>query len=262
MKRRKDDMDEYLPFGDLALGFSEFKPAPSGDLAGKDLRLRFDGDRGALKVLFKDHRSLTWEQEEATGKTESGEDAYEALLVDEGIYFVDCVKRRRPGESITVALDLGSSRATVVVSTLMRLESGRFRVKQDFLHAAINPPSPDFKVAPHEPTKDLLGKRIKYTYSSLHVYEHIYLNEERYTWHCLSGPEKGLADTEHCATYKIVPDIYLFAWWEKIVPCGAVVMVNLKQERSFGKLFGLDDSGGVINFGMASYAKLLNQTTY
>lgn len=255
-------MDEYLPFGDLAVGFGEFKPPATADLAGKDVRFYFDEGKGVMRVLFYDGGSLAWEMEEGPEKGARSEEAYEALPVDRGIYFVDYVKRGRPGESVTMALDMGTRRATLVVSTLLRSESGRFRVDQGFFHATVNPPSPGFRSAPHERTKDLLGKRIKYTYSSVHAYEHIYLNEDRYTWHCLAGPEKGLADTEHCATYKLAPDIYLFSWWEKIVPCGAVVIVNLKQERSFGKLFGLDDSGKVINFSMASYAKFLNQTTY
>ncbi len=48
-----------------------------------------------------------------------------------------------------------------------------------------------------------------------------------------------------------------------MVPCEAVVMINLEEMRSIGKLFGLDtDSNEIINFTMGSHAKLLNVTTY
>ena len=95
------------------------------------------------------------------------------------------------------------------------------------------------------------------------MYEHIYLNERFYTWHCLTGAEKGLADTEVCNYFKIDPDIYLFTWSEKIMPTFGLVVINLKEMRSNGKTFGLDiTSGKFINFTMGSLAKFLNETKY
>ena len=118
-------------------------------------------------------------------------------------------------------------------------------------------------VVPHERTTDLIGKRIKYAYSSKHVYEHIYLNDRFYTWHCLAGVEKGLADTEICDYFKIAPDVYLFTWREKVMPTFGVVLINFKEMRSNGKTFGLDvASGKIINFNLGSRAELINETNY
>ena len=61
----------------------------------------------------------------------------------------------------------------------------------------------------HEKTSDLVGHRMQWIYSSKDAYEHIYLNESRYTWHCISGNEKGLADTDTCFFYKLAERLYL-----------------------------------------------------
>jgi len=108
------------------------------------------------------------------------------------------IKKSKPGQSVNMALDLGAGKATLVIGTLVQDKEGLDRVRQEFLHATVNPSSRDVKVVPHERSADPVGKRVKYTYSSTHAYEHVFLNDHRYTWHCLSGPEKGLADTEHC----------------------------------------------------------------
>jgi hypothetical protein len=258
-----DETEEWLPIGGLEPGFDEYKLPATDEIAGMELKFSFDVDGSITNYLFRNADSLTWEVLEGPEKGTSGQETYEAIRVAPDIYFVDFLKKSKPGQSLNIALDLGARKATLVVGTLVQEQGGPYRVKQDFLHAAINPSSPDEKVIPHERSTDLVGKRVKYTYSSTHAYEHVYLNDHRYTWHCLSGPEKGLADTEHCDCFKIAPDVYLFTWWERVVPCEAVVMINLQEMRSTGKLFGLDtDSGKMINFTMGSYAKLLNVTTY
>jgi hypothetical protein len=263
MKREiVDGTEAWLPIGGLEPGFDENKPPRTEELIGKELTFLFDSGRAIVRYAFPDAGTLKWEALAGPEKGSGDEERYEAIRVAPNIYFVDFLKRSRPGQSVNMALDLGAGAATFVIGTLVR-EEGCHRVRQAFLHAAVNPSSPDQKVIPHERSTDMVGKRVKYTYSSTHAYEHVYLNDHRYTWHCLSGPEKGLADTEHCDCFKIAPDIYLFTWWERVVPCEAVVMINLKEMRSTGKLFGLDTaSGKIINFTMGSYAELLNVTTY
>jgi hypothetical protein len=70
-------------------------------------------------------------------------------------------------------------------------------VKAVFEHAAIDGPFPD-ATSRHERTGNLVGERIEWVYSSKDAYEHIYLNENTYCWHCIAGNEKGLADTDRC----------------------------------------------------------------
>jgi hypothetical protein len=91
------------------------------------------------------------------------------------------------------------------------------------------------------------------------------LNENTYTWQCISGNEKGLADTDRCFFYKLGEKFYLFVWIEKIVPTVGVVLEDLEVMRSYGKIFGhegYDMNGRITNFAVGSYGKLLNKTEY
>ncbi len=118
----------------------------------------------------------------------------------------------------------------------------------------------------HGPTAELVGRRVEYTYSSTERYEHIYLNEDFYTWHCLLGSEKGLADTDRCHYLKLEDDLYLFVWREKIIPTLGAVVVDFQAMRTMGKIFGHAPGGaegtaaGVANFPVGAWARLLNIT--
>jgi hypothetical protein len=132
-----------------------------------------------------------------------------------------------------------------------------------FLRASIGMPLRS-DVHPHNPTHELIGKRVKYVYSHTESYEHIYLNPNLYTWHCLEGIEKGLADTDRCHYFKIAEALYLFVWREKIVPTLGVVMVDLNAMKTTGKLFGFegDDFSRLTNVPIGAHAILLNVTRY
>ena len=119
----------------------------------------------------------------------------------------------------------------------------------------------------HLPTTDLVGRRVEYTYSATERYEHIYLNEHFYTWHCLLGSEKGLADTDRCHYLKLAEDLYLFVWREKIIPTLGAVVVDFQAMRTMGKIFGHahgggggNDSSGLVDFRVGARARVLNVT--
>lgn len=59
-------------------------------------------------------------------------------------------------------------------------------------------------------TSELIGMRNMYTYNPKERYEHVYLNEQFYAWHCLDGVEKGLADVDRCHYIKVSEQLYLF----------------------------------------------------
>lgn len=266
----------WIDLGDWGKGMDGFKLPSSDELAGKELKLRFNVGKQIIKYSFKDVKSLIWKVLEGSDKGQSSAEKYEAIRVAPDIYFVDFVKKTRPNVSLSIALDLNTRKATALIATapdrkkasqsfVDRLGKGvdLSTMKVEILHAGINPSSPDEPIEPHQRTSDLVGKRIKYTYSRNHVYEHIYLNDRLFTWHCLVGVEKGLADTEICDYFKIAPDIYLFTWREKIMPTFGVVIINLKETRSNGKTFGLDlATGKYVNFTMGSQAELINDTIY
>jgi len=275
------DMNEHrakkwIDLEEWGRGMDEFKLPSSHELAGKELKLRFNESNQVIKCVFYDGKTLAWGAYASLEKKPLSTEVYEAIRIAPDIYFVDFVKNAKANTSVSMALDLNNRKAivftaaipnikTIKHSFLSRLGKGvdLSAIKVEVRHAIINPFSPKEQIMVHERTSELIGKRIKYTYSRNRIYEHIYLNDQFYTWHCLTGAEAGLADTEFCEYFKIAPDIYLFSWREKIMPTFGVVLINLKEMRSNGKTFGLDiSSGKYINFTMGSLAELLNETKY
>jgi len=264
----------WIDLGEWGKGMDEFKLPSSDELAGKELKLRFKGSDQVTKCVFYNERSLAWEVNEDVMKKSSKTETYEAIRITTGIFFVDFIKTIKANVSISMVLDFNTKKATVVTATVPDKKNFDYNFANklgkgidlsatmvEIQHAAINSSSPIDTIAVHERTTDLVGKRIQYTYGRDRVYEHIYLNDRLYTWHCLAGAEAGLADTEVCDYFKVAPDIYLFIWREKIMPTFGLVLINLKEMRSNGKTSGLDmASGKYINFTMGALAEFLNET--
>jgi hypothetical protein len=266
----------WLDIGDWGEGMNEYKLPATDELVSKDLKFYFSVGNRVIKYVFHDASSLRWEVLEGPERGHLGDEKYEAILVAPNIFFVDFVRKNPSNISVSMALDSNTRKATVIVATAPDRKSASHSfvdrlgksldlstMKVEILHANVNPSSSDKPIVPHERTTDLIGKRVKYTYSSKHVYEHIYLNDRFFTWHCLAGVEEGLADTEICDYFKIAPDVYMFTWREKVMPTFGVVLINLKDMRSNGKTFGLDlTSGKLVNFTMGSRAEPINEINY
>jgi hypothetical protein len=262
----------WVDLGEWGKGMDGFKLPSSDDLAGRTITLMFNGSRKVTRCLFRDSGFLDWDTGSGRKKRFTQNEPYEAIRIDPGIYFVDFLKWKNSAASQSLVLDLNTRGATVLTaalpgkqkatsSLLNRLGQGvdLSSIQVEIQHALINPLSPDETIPVHERTSELIGKRIQYTYSPDHVYEHVYLNDRFYTWHCLKGAEAGLADTEVCDYFKIAPDIYLFSWREKIMPTFGLVLINLKTLRSNGKTFGLDlKTGERMNFTMGAIAELVS----
>ncbi len=273
---RTDQAANWVDLGEWRTGMDEFKLPSSGELAGKELTFRFIGKHQVVKYLFLDSNSLVRSDYDNVTPGPCDTQSYEAIRIAPQIYFVDFVKKTETNVSVSMALDLDTGRATVVKATIPDIKSIGFSfqkqlgknadlssIQMEINHAVIGPFSTDETVLAHERTSDLIGKRIKYTYGHDRVYEHIYLNERFYTWHCLKGAEAGLGDTDICDYFKVAPDIYLFIWREKIMPTFGLVLINFREMRSNGKTFGLDiSSGQYLNFTMGAFAELLNETRY
>jgi hypothetical protein len=266
---------KYIQVGDLAKGFTGNILPDSDELVGKSLKLFFE-DGSITQIRFNTIHEMTWEVLEGLEKGSHANVTYHATSLREGIYFVDYIKGSHWATTVSLVMDLSVQSITAVVGTLPGKEDTRkdmfSRVQEDlelttvsvqFLKAAINRPL-TLNAHPHSPTNELIGKRIKYVYSNTETYEHIYLNSKLYTWHCLEGVEKGLADTDRCDYFKIAEALYLFVWREKIVPTLGVVIVDLHSMKTTGKLFGYegDDFGKLTNVSIGAYATLLNVTNY
>ena len=265
---------KFIQVGDLAEGITENILPDSDGLAGKSLKLFFE-DGTVAQIRFNTIHAMTWEAIDGPEKGNTEDVTYRATSLRKGIFFVDYVKENQRATTVSLVIDLPAQRTTALIGSLPTEADTRkdafSRVREGleltgvsvrFLRAAIDMPIPE--AHPHGPTNELVGKRIKYVYSKTEAYEHIYLNPNLYTWHCLQGIEKGLADTDRCHYYKIAERLYLFAWREKIIPTLGVVMVDLNAMKTTGKLFGFegDDFSRLTNAPIGAYATLLNVTRY
>jgi hypothetical protein len=256
------DQARWISVGELAEAFGpdNYTPRPTGDLAGSAQTLYFDDGR-VVEHRFLSDSMLTWRVSGGPADGTAGEAEYRALEVRDGIYFVDFVAHEAPPTAISLVLDLTQRIATALVarlpdtpdvgcSLLARVAAGEepTAVSADFSSAAIGMPFTPV-TARHEPTRDLIGRRVEYTYSPSERYEHIYLNEHFYTWHCLLGSEKGLADTDRCHYFKLADRLYLFVWREKIVPTLGVVVADFVAMRTMGKIFGHGQAGQPAHIG-------------
>ncbi|RDU98811.1 molybdenum cofactor biosynthesis F family protein [Trinickia dinghuensis] len=261
----------WISVGDLGKSFAESSNAlrPVADLAGHSYDIDFGFN--VVTHAFIDDKTLTWT---VKGTGESGTDAYQATSPRPGIYFVDFIKSSVRATSVSLVLDLQPGIATVVIGTLPDEASASIpaieRVRRNRELTAV-----DAQIFPgvidgrfdaesptHEATAELVGKRVQYRYNPHECYEHVYLNEEMYVWHCVSGIEKGLADADRCHYRKIRDGLYLFVWREKTVPTLGVIMIDLDAGKTTGKILGYagDDFGELANFPVGAYATVLNTT--
>lgn len=267
---------EWVQVGELADGF-----APEAnvleyvdDLAGQELVLHFENGM-VVRHNFISGDKLFWQVLEGDDTGSSAEESYTATSIREGIYFVDFIKSNEKGVSVTLILNTNTGNATVLIGQMpdekesmrpvyQRVLDGDYLtpVGAVFLQGAINRP---FQPSDgHETTRELIGKRVKYQYNPKEFYEHIYLNENYYTWQCLRGVEKGLAETDLCHYYKIDESLYFFVWREKVIPTIGVIMIDLKRLKTTGKILGYEgtDFNKLNNFPVGAYATILNETDH
>ncbi|MEU5697207.1 molybdenum cofactor biosynthesis F family protein [Actinosynnema sp. NPDC020468] len=245
------DTSSWLPLDGLAPGFDANKAPAVADLTGREFAL--DGPDGTV---------LTAKFTDAGVETEHGVDQAETFLVDDDLYYTQFHPASRPDEAVSLFLDLRAGRALVVTTTIG--EEGTPRVTQRFTAATLR----DAAVSGDEPapTRALIGRRAMWVYSTEHAYEHVYLSPHWYTWQCLAGPEKGLADTDENSVWQLRPGIYVFTWREKVIPCAAVTVADHRDVtalRSHGVLFGLDESGEKqTHFTFGAHGRLLSATVH
>lgn len=232
--------------------------APSDRLAGRSVRLRLENG-WVVDHAFVDAERMRWSIVDGDAAGQSGVESYTAIEVREEIFLVDFVKHEgRAAEDVTILLDLPRDRGVVAISDLFDRD-GEVRGKTAFLQASVGDAEPQ----PLERSSALVGKRVLYSYSDNDRYEHIYLNAGTFTWHCISGAEAGMADTEETRTWTVEEDLHLFFWTEAIMPVEAVLVIDLAHMRSVGRMFGWD--GGpdqLVHLPFSSKATLLNDTVF
>ena len=268
-KFKMNEASKLIQVGELSVGFSENILSDTDELQGKSVTLVFE-DGSEIFYHFHSKSALTWK----TNSTSNDED-YRATSPRKDIFLVDYIKKNVTASSVSLVLDFNTGVATSLTGSLpdkkeahmdklARVAKGmpQTAVKAVFQSATINQKFTE-NSRRHEKTTELVGKRVLYRYSHKDTYEHIYLNETRYTWHCLSGVEKGMADTEICHYFKIAHDLYLFVWREKLVPTLGVVVVDLEVMKTTGKIFGYEseDNSKLTNFPIGADAQFANLGT-
>lgn len=259
------DTSTWLPLDGLAPGFDANKAPLTADLAGRTVTLV--DDRGTRIVHRFGEARVEWEYVPGEGDPippTTGADDYEAFRVDDGLYFAQFHHEYDPNEAVSLVIDLTNGRALSVIQAIGGDFPGNTAVKQLFVPSRLEGveatgPEP-------APTASLIGRRVLWVYSTEHAYEHVYLSPDWYTWQCLAGPEKGLADTDENSVWQIRPGIYVFAWREKVIPCASVTIADHRDQRnvrSHGVLFGLDESGEVpTHFTFGAHGRLLSNTVH
>ena len=249
-------ISEWPTLHDLCDGFNEHLLPPSNKLSGQQFELVFE-DGMHVDHHFLDAKKMTWRITEGLDVVGLSDDTeYQAFEVRPNTFFVDFHKVDYD-EEVSIVMNTQTGQAVVGISGFRDTAGGR-RTYTTFSNAHIKgfDGSP-----PYETTDELIGKHVLYRYTGNDAYEHMYLNQGTFTWHCLSGTEKGLADTEPCKMLKLADQLYLLFWTEKIMPVESVVVVDLEQMRSTGRFFCWDPKPGQgVRTLFGSYATLLADT--
>lgn len=249
--------DDWAGLSEMADGFDEYRPPLSTKLAGRTVELDCvpPGTEGSAHTLV--HRfgqgTLKWTTTDAHG-TREGSSPYELFEMQPDLFFLHY---RRTEEDhpvvVTMAMDTASGQATGAVAEL-GIEPNPHLARQQWFQGRIAGTAANL-TPHHQRTTELIGHRIRYSYSSDDVYDHVYLNENLFTWLCMGGAELGVGDTDSSTYWKLRERTYLFSWLEKNVGVEGMVLIDLNALRTVGIQFGLDQqSGDLVNITMGAFA--------
>jgi len=85
------------------------------------------------------------------------------------------------------------------------------------------------------PTRDLIGARHLLRYDRNNLYEHVYLNSERFCSHNVhTRGTPGRADCHPASYWKLADGLYVFAWREYDSAAAMVFTYNLNDLRATG----------------------------
>ncbi|MGH3518574.1 MAG: MoaF C-terminal domain-containing protein [Haloechinothrix sp.] len=258
------DKQKWTPLTEMAEGFDEFRPPVSDKLAGQKITLACqmvgeDESPLTLRQHFEDSGRVTWSVHRGDEVVDSGTSDYEAFEIADDLCYVHYLRQGMPAPvAVSYALDLANGAVTGAFG-LLGVEPDPHLARQEWFQGLVEGSGSGEN--PHHHSSELVGRRVRYRYSSDDVYDHIYLTDNLFTWVCMGGAEQGEGDTERCVHWKIREGVYLFSWLEKLLGVEGMVLVNFEQLRSVGIQFALDQfSGELVNLTMGAYAKPLTIT--
>ncbi|MFC8431938.1 MoaF C-terminal domain-containing protein [Streptomyces sp. NPDC057253] len=244
--------------GSLGLGdtFLTNRPAPSEALHGRRLVIALDD--GAKVVV--DLREPSAAVDSSGGSAVRPVHRYEVFQVAPDLFFLRREAITEGKTSRSALLDLRDGRALVVDSTVAGTKTpGQPKVGQRFRHGAL---SGSRDTGRFERSRELVGRRIMWTYSPTDVYEHIYLNEDWYVWHCLAGEEFRLAEVDPCVMFKVRDDIHVLGFGERVLPIAAVMVLNLATMQSYASMLGEEEDGSLNAFSFGARGTAISNSWF
>lgn len=248
---------DWKAMDDFAAGIDTNR-LPTTDLAGQRWVLAQAGGP-PVELCFRSADQLDWSE-----GTAAGIDGYEAVEVAAGTYFLARTLADRPYDSQVTVVHLPTARTITVTSTIAAEPvPGVPRVSQVFASGTVDiGDGRPIRGTEPGPTRDLIGWRALYRYSPNHLYEHVYLNAQRYCWQCLVGEQRGHGDVDLATTWKLAPQLYVFTFREFRIPVAATWCYNLDTMRSTGRFFGLAGDGTVRSAPGGAYITSLGRAEY
>ncbi|MDR1766795.1 MAG: NAD(P)H-binding protein [Lachnospiraceae bacterium] len=153
-------------------GASQYRSALCAEFAGKQLSLMFDRQE-AVDVVFLTGHDLIWSWHGG----ESSKEHYDCAKLDESTYFVNFeFKDKHPRTNLTLVVDYEQGLVTLVNCYTHHHSLYPYLIDAEYDFGYIVQEGKEPPRARHGFTTDLVGKRIKWTYSPyfsiVHVYYH------------------------------------------------------------------------------------------
>lgn len=264
MTNYTDTLMDYIPedqwpaVSKMLDGFGEQTLPASSALSGTQLSLS-NTEGQTFEYEFMSANELSWKTNSEL-MPKQGKAIYKAIEARQDIFLIDfIVGEGKESQNVTFVYNKATGVVTSGTSSFISKDK-KTRSTTDFLHLHTTAGANNSQ---HPRSTGLVGKRIFYRYSDVEAYEHIYLSPGTFTWHCVRGGEHGLADTERCMSFDVDEDLYFFFWTEKVMTVEAVLLVDLREGRSIGRMVCWDDSlDECIAIPFNSRLSLMNNTQY
>ena len=226
-------------------------------LVGQAFRITLESGV-SFALEFVERNKVKWQ----SGK-EGGTDWCEVVEVAPRAYFIDMTFGDDPRQSQTFIVNT-ETRQVLSIRTIMREgDVGKEpRAVQQFSPGVLGDPSVPPAGRKPSPTRDLVGLRALYTYNPNQVFEHTYLNTQRFAWQCVIGPLRGEADVELTTTYKFDVNQYVLTWCETGLPVSTVFFHNWDQMKETGKFFAIGEDGKIANTPAGALIEKLSMAFY
>jgi hypothetical protein len=255
MPQREGETD--YKYEDYASEMATHRLPQTSALVKTQMKIILDS-RTTFDLDFIDRNKVGWQS-----GAERGTDWCEAVEVAPNTYFVDMTFAHQPRQTQTFIVSTETHQVLSIRTIMREGDIGKDpRAVQLFTPGQTGDPAIPPTGRKPAPTRDLFGLRAIYTYNPGQVFEHAYLNAERYCWHCVVGPLKGQADVERCTIYKWDDNQYIFCWREFGLPVSTVFFYDWNQMRSTGKFFAIGEDGSLANTPAGALITKLSMAFY